>query len=119
MKEATRRKIGRRSALSVFPAHVIAKSEGWIGKVVQSLSSHVYLTLDLDGLDPSVIPAVGTPEPGGLAWRETLDLLREVIKRKTLVGMDIVELCPRKGDILGEFAAARLLYKILALYLSK
>lgn len=114
MKKAAKQKIKGRRALTVFPAHEIAKSKDWIKRVIDALSPRVYLTLDLDGLDPSVIPAVGTPEPGGLQWRETLELLREVIREKTLVGMDMVELCPKKGDITGEFAAARLLHKILA-----
>ena len=119
ISSAREKKIRGRQALAFFPAHEIQKSRNWISKVVNSLSSHVYLTIDLDGLDPSIIPAVGTPEPGGLGWRETLELLKRVISKRTLVGMDMVELCPRRGDVIGDFAAARLLHKILAYSVAK
>jgi agmatinase len=58
------------------------------------LSKHTYVTIDLDALDPSEMPAVGTPEPGGLHWDQLLDLFRELCHRTTIVGMDVVELCP-------------------------
>lgn len=104
-----------RHPLKVFPAHEIRRSKNWVKKVVDSLSTNVYLTFDLDGLDPSVIPAVGTPEPGGLSWTQTLELLRTVTYERKIVGMDVVELCPIKGQIIGDFAAAKLIYKILAM----
>ncbi len=118
IKKAKKRKIRGRKMLSVFPARNIVGKRNWQRKVVECLGDNVYLTLDLDGLDPSVIPAVGTPEPGGLGWYETLDLLKEVIRRRRLVGMDMAELKPVKGDVRGEMAAARLLHRILA-YLTK
>lgn len=76
-------------------------------------AEEVYLSIDLDGLDPSVMPAVGTPEPGGLGWHFTLDLIAELCRERTVVGADIVELCPIAGDVRGDFAAARLLAKLL------
>jgi len=85
----------------------------WKDKTAASLSEHVYVTLDLDVFDPSMVPAVGTPEPGGLGWYEAIDLLKEVAKDKKIVGFDIVELCPIKGNIASDFLAAKLLYKIL------
>lgn len=79
----------------------------------ERLSKHTYVTVDLDALDPSEMPAVGTPEPGGLHWYELLDLFREICHRTTVVGMDVVELCPMEGQTRADFLAARLVYKML------
>ena len=83
-------------------------------RVVDSLSDDVYITIDCDGFDPAIMPAVGTPEPGGLSWYEGLALLRRVIERRRVVGCDIVELCPMPGNVAPNFLCARLLYKILS-----
>ena len=85
----------------------------WINDVIDSLSKDVYLTIDLDGLDPSIMPAVGTPEPGGLSWQQVLDLIKALCKRKNLVGCDVVELSPIPGFIAPDVLAARLVYKII------
>jgi len=85
----------------------------WKDKITASLSEHVYVTLDLDVFDPSMVPATGTPEPGGMGWYEVIDLLKEVVKDKKIVGFDIVELCPIKGNIASDFLAAKLLYRLL------
>jgi len=82
-------------------------------QVVDSLSKEVYITIDLDVLDPSIMPAVGTPEPGGIGWYEMLALLREVAQAKQIVGFDLVELCPREGPISCAFLAAKLAYKLI------
>ena len=79
----------------------------------ERLSAHTYVTVDLDALDPSEMPAVGTPEPGGLHWYELLDLFREICRRTTIVGMDVVELCPMEGQARADFLAARLVYKMI------
>ncbi len=89
------------------------KKESWIKDVVNSLSQNVYLTFDIDGFDPSVVSATGTPEPGGLFWDETLDLLRKVGKERNIVGFDLVELAPSKYHPTSNFIAAKLVYKIL------
>jgi agmatinase len=86
----------------------------WIDRVVDSLSEHVYITIDVDGLDPAIMPATGTPEPGGLSWYETLALLRRVIERRTVVGCDVVELSPMPGHVAPNFLCAKLVYKILS-----
>ena len=86
----------------------------WIDRVVDSLSQHVYVTIDVDGLDPAIMPATGTPEPGGMSWYETLTLLRRVIERRTVVGCDLVELSPMGGNIAPNFLCAKLIYKILS-----
>ena len=114
MKKAVRKKIAGRPMLRVFPAWDIVGRRGWQRKAVESLSENVYLTFDLDGLDPSVIPAVGTPEPGGLGWYEIINLLKLVIQRRNLVGMDMVELKPIPGQVQSDMAAARLLHHIIA-----
>jgi agmatinase len=85
----------------------------WIDRVVASLSDTVYITIDCDGLDPAIMPAVGTPEPGGLSWYETLALLRRVIASRRVVGCDLVELCPMPGNVAPNFLCAKLMYKIL------
>ncbi len=77
------------------------------------LSKHTYITIDLDALDPSEMPAVGTPEPGGLHWRQLLELFQEICRRTTIVGMDVVELCPMEGQTRADFLAAKLVYKII------
>ncbi len=79
----------------------------------QRLSKHTYLTIDLDAIDPAEMPAVGTPEPGGLRWYQMLDILREIFRRTTVVGMDIVELCPMEGQTRADFLAAKLVYKLI------
>jgi agmatinase len=86
----------------------------WIDRVVDALSDTCYITIDCDGLDPAIMPAVGTPEPGGLSWYETLALLRRVIESRNVVGADIVELCPMPGNVAPNFLCAKLLYKILS-----
>jgi len=86
----------------------------WIDRVVDSLSETVYITIDVDGFDPAIMPATGTPEPGGLSWYEALALLRRVIERRTVVGCDIVELSPMAGHVAPNFLCAKLIYKILS-----
>lgn len=74
---------------------------------------NVYLTIDVDGLDPAIVPATGTPEPDGLTWRETLDILRIVAQESTVVGLDCVELAPATGQHAADFAVAKLVYKAI------
>lgn len=81
--------------------------------ISSSLKKNVYVTIDLDVFDPSEVPAVGTPEPGGLHWHDVLAILKEVASSRNVVGFDVVELCPIEGDISSDFLAARLTYKFL------
>lgn len=85
----------------------------WKEKVVESLKDNVFISFDVDGLDPAIIPATGTPEPGGLQWDETLDLLKLVAQKKTIVGLDMVELAPVEANTISDFNTAKLTYKIL------
>jgi agmatinase len=85
----------------------------WMSRIVEALGDKVYITIDLDGIDPGVMPAVGTPEPGGLSWRELLALVKLVMTKKTVVAADVVELCPIPGFVAPNFLAARLVYKLI------
>ncbi|HZR40268.1 MAG TPA: agmatinase [Ktedonobacteraceae bacterium] len=97
--------------VSVVWAYQMAKG---IAKIPwERLGKHTYVTIDLDAFDPSEVPAVGTPEPGGLSWYQVLDLFREICQRTTVVGMDVVELCPLPGQIRSDFLAAKLVYKMI------
>jgi agmatinase len=99
----------------VFFAHSIFDGGGdaWIDQVVSLLTENVYLTIDLDVFDPSIMPATGTPEPGGMRWYEALKLIRRICASRNLVGFDLVELCPREMLWASDLLAAKLLYKIL------
>jgi len=101
---------GRIKTISVYD---ILEMPMWKDAATNALSENVYVSIDLDVFDPAVMPAVGTPEPGGLGWYETLDLLRDVTKDKKVVGFDVVELCPIKGQVASDFLAAKLVYRLL------
>jgi agmatinase len=100
-------------SLRLVPAREVGSDSFRVDELVSSLGRDVYITLDVDGLDPSVVPATGTPEPGGLLWKETLEILRHVCERRTVVGMDIVELAPHAESRVSEFTVARLAAKML------
>jgi agmatinase len=91
----------------------------WIDRVVDTLSDTVYLSIDVDGLDPAIMPATGTPEPGGLSWYEILALLRATMARKKVVACDVVELSPLPGLMAPNFLCAKLVYKILGYRFAK
>lgn len=95
-------------------AHDMAKDEYWIDSVIEALGHNVFITFDLDALDPSIMPGTGTPEPGGLFWYETLDFLKQVFAERNVVGFDIVELCPNEINKVSDFLAAKLYYKMLS-----
>lgn len=97
----------------IFYAHQIVGKDDWQQDTIDTLKENVYITIDLDVFDPSIMPSTGTPEPGGLLWYETLKLLRNVIKNKNVVGIDIVELCPNEKNRAPDFMAARLIYQLL------
>lgn len=99
--------------IKIFYAHDIVGRTDWIDAAIESLSENVYLTIDVDGLDPSLIPATGTPEPGGLSWYETLALLRRLAERRRVVGMDVSELSPIPHLHAPDFTVAKLIYKTL------
>jgi len=92
----------------------IHSSADWIGRVVSKLPDKVYITIDLDVFDPSIMPSTGTPEPGGLLWYEVLTLLKTICNSRELVGFDVVELCPDERNKAPDFMAAKLIYKLLS-----
>ena len=100
-------------SLPVFFEKDVVKREGWIEEMISHLSQHVYITLDLDALNPGIMPSVGTPEPGGLDWHELLNIVRKVAENRNIVGFDVMELCPIPGLIAPDFLAAKLVYKMI------
>jgi len=109
----------KKNDLKPFYAEDIYKNDKWMNDAVDMLSENVFITIDLDGLDPSIMPATGTPEPGGLYWYHILRLLKKVAKSKNIVGFDIVELAPISGLSFPDFLAAKLTYKLIGYSLVK
>lgn len=100
---------------NVFHAHVLKRRPDWVRDVLGRLAPDVYVTIDLDVLDPAYMPSTGTPEPDGLAYRDVLDLLSAVAEEHHVVGFDLVELCPNDVNKAPDFLAAKLLYQFLSL----
>jgi agmatinase len=98
----------------IFWAKDIVGRTDWINSAVSALSDNVYLTIDIDGLDPSLVPTTGTPEPGGLGWYETLALIRRLAEKKRVVGMDLVEFSKTDNSDAPAFLCSKLVYKSLA-----
>lgn len=98
----------------IFWARDIVGRTDWIDDAVDSLTDNVYLTIDIDGLDPSIVPTTGTPEPGGLGWYETLTLIRRLAEKKSVVGMDLVEYSYFENYDSPAFLCSKLVYKSLA-----
>ena len=106
--------IRERGICTVFaPEAVGAPVANWIGRVLAALPEEVYITVDLDVFDPAIMPATGTPEPGGRDWYRALDVLRQVARAKRIVGFDVVELSPIPGNVAPDFLAAKLVYRLL------
>ena len=97
-----------------FFAKDLYNNRDWIEKVVSKLSDNVYITVDLDVFDPSIMPSTGTPEPGGLLWYDVLALLRTAAEKRNVVAFDVVELCPDDKNRAPDFLAAKLIYKLLS-----
>jgi agmatinase len=105
----------RSAKKTIIPARVCHESDTWIQDAVRALGEPVYVTIDLDGLDPAYAPGVGTPEPGGLDWHQVTDLLAAVARDREIVGADVVEVRPLPPSNVTEFLAARLVYRIIGL----
>jgi len=106
----------RQKGIHTFYAHEIrtgVHGGEWQNRVLEHLAEHVYITFDVDGLDPSIMPSTGTPEPNGLLWAETMKLLRMIGEHRTIVGCDVVELAPKKGVSHPDLTAAKLTYKLM------
>ncbi|MBC9796358.1 agmatinase [Sinomicrobium weinanense] len=98
----------------VYFAHDIIHDDEWITDAIHQMTENVFITIDLDAFDPSILPSTGTPEPGGLLWYEMLEFLKKIFRKKNVVGFDIVELCPDENEKSSDFLAAKLYYKMLA-----
>lgn len=97
-----------------FFAHEIHADPKWMNRAIDKLTDNVFITIDLDGFDPSIMPSTGTPEPGGLTWYQVVNFIKLVASNKTIVGFDIMELCPNENNKAPDFLAAKLYYKILS-----
>jgi len=99
---------------SIFFAKDTYNNKDWVAQAVSKLSDRVYVTIDVDVFDPSIMPSTGTPEPGGLLWYEVLGFLKLVFEQRDVVGFDVVELCPDERNKAPDFMAAKLIYKLLS-----
>lgn len=103
----------------VFWAHEIHKNMDWVDRAIDLMTANVFITIDLDAFDPSIMPSTGTPEPGGMTWWQMDYFLCKVINSKKVVGFDIVELAPNKNNRGPDFLSAKLYYKLLSYIYSK
>src|SRR5260221_14049405 len=103
----------------IFWARDIVGRSDWWDDAVEGLTENVYLTIDIDGLDPSLVSATGTPEPGGLGWYETIGLIRTLARKRNVIGMDLTEYSYVEGQSASAFLCAKLIYKTLAFVFEK
>jgi len=105
--------------VKMFFAKDIQNSSKWMDEAIGSLGRDVYVTFDLDALDISIMPTVGTPQPGGLHWYQTLEFLRKLAAARNVVGLDVVELCPIPGNHAPDVVAAKLICKMIGYFFSR
>lgn len=111
----------KKNKVKIFYGHEVSNNlKEYTNKIINELKDYeyVYLTIDVDGFDPSILPATGTPEPGGIFWYETLYFIKELAMKKNIIGFDVVELMPLATSHASDFLVAKLIYKIIA-YLEK
>lgn len=113
---AEERELIRRESVPVVWAHELDAAGRWIDRVLEHLAPDVYITIDVDYFDPSLVPSTGTPEPGGGTWAPTLELLKRVFVERTVHAADIVELAPINGLHAPDFLVAKLTYKLIGLH---
>jgi agmatinase len=99
----------------IYAAHRLHADPGLADDILDGLSDRIYLSIDMDGFDPSLIRATGTPEPGGLSWQTVTGLIEKLCEAKRVVGFDCVELAPIPGDVSSEYIAAKLIYRVMGL----
>jgi len=99
---------------SIFYAHELCYDKNLYSKAIDKLSGNVYITIDLDVFDPSLLPSTGTPEPGGPGYFELMHFLKEVARKRKIVGFDVVELCPSPANKTSDFIAAKVIYQLLS-----
>jgi agmatinase len=98
----------------IFYSHQLFYNKMLYGKAIEKLTDNVYITIDLDVFDPSLMPSTGTPEPGGPEYFEIIHFLRDVFSKKNVLGFDVVELCPSAGNKSPDFIAAKIIYQLLS-----
>ncbi|MBI2208915.1 agmatinase [Candidatus Woesearchaeota archaeon] len=101
------------NGIKIFWAKDVYDNDEWHDDAIARLSDDVYITIDLDGFDPSIMPSVGTPEPGGMQYYPTLRFLKKVFNKRNVIGFDVVELCPNEKEASSDFTAAKLIYKLI------
>ena len=107
----------KKQQIPVIWAESIARNSDWLEKAIASITTKkVFITIDLDGLDPSLMPGVGTPEPGGLDWYELTIFLRAVFTQHQVIGCDVMELAPTSDSVVSQFTAAKLIYKLIGYF---
>jgi agmatinase len=104
----------RAAKSSIFFAEDIVGKTDWMKKVISRLNGEVYVTIDLDVFDPSIMPSTGTPEPGGMLWYEVLELMKLVFRYSNVIGFDVVEMCPNPANKAPDYLAAKLVYKLIS-----
>jgi agmatinase len=102
-----------KNKIKTFSADFILEENRWWEAICENLRDDVYITIDLDVLDPAIMPSTGTPEPGGIYWKDLLRLVREIAGRYRIRGFDVVELAPIPGMVAPDFLAAKLIYRIM------
>jgi N1-aminopropylagmatine ureohydrolase len=107
-----------RSNIKSYSADYVLENNGWHEGICKNLRGDVYVSIDLDVFDPSIMPSTGTPEPGGLYWNEVLRLLKAVSKKCAVRGFDVVELAPLPGIVAPDFMVAKLIYRFMG-YINK
>jgi agmatinase len=103
----------------IFFSHELYYDKSLYKKALDKLTENVYITIDLDVFDPSIMPSTGTPEPGGPPYYELLHFMKEVIKSRNVVGFDVVELCPSATNKSPDFVAAKIIYQLLSYRFAK
>jgi len=109
----------KKNDMKIFWAKDIFDNDEWFDQAISKLSKNVYITFDLDVLDPSIMPSTGTPEPGGLKYYQVLRFLKKVFEEKNVVGFDVVELCPNVSNVSPDFTAAKIIYKMVGYKFNK
>lgn len=102
-----------RNQIKPFFMSDLASNKVSVDQILSTLSDEVYATIDVDVLDPSIMSAVGTPEPGGMLWQQILEIMQALCSRKRVVGFDVVEFCPEEGPTSCAFLLAKLIYKVI------
>lgn len=112
-RDVSEQRFLRKAGIKPISAYRCHESDDWIDEALETLGDKVYVTIDIDGFDPAYAPGTGTPEPGGLDWHQVTGLLKLVAAEKTIVGADVVEVLPLCGQVITEFLAAKLVYRLI------